>query len=290
MRPFFLLTLAATAASTFAQSAYLPEPGHIDVTSIYSFQHTRDFYALGDTRLTLSDRLEQQTFRLDLDYGLAPGWAADLSVGWSTVSYDETQPPFLGVSLLDNGRTRQSGLIETRLGLRRTLLDEFASLNEWTPSLAVRAGAIIEGDYDTGYITALGDGASGVEFSLLAAKSLPATSTTFFGDLTWRGYGGDVPDAIEASFSVSQRLRALIFTGGLRHLHSLNGGDILGPGFIRPDGSYAFASVQEINTTLEAGLALPLGPVTLALGFARTIKGENTPKKTVWSLGVSGGF
>jgi hypothetical protein len=294
MRPlsFLLAALAGcTAASAvFAQGAYLPEPGRVDAASFYSFQRTRDFYALGDTRFTLGDPLEQQTVRLDLDYGLAPGWAADLSVGWSTVSYDETQPPFLGVSLLRDGRTRQSGLIDTRLGLRRTVLDEFASINEWTPTVAVRAGAIIEGDYDTGYITAPGDGSSGVELSLLAAKSLPATSTTLFGDLIWRGYGGAAPDAIEASFGVSQRVRAVVLTGGVRHLHALDGGDILGPGFIRPDGSYAFPSVREINTSLEAGLAVPLGPVTVALGFARTVKGENTPKKTVWCLGVSGGF
>jgi hypothetical protein len=140
------------------------------------------------------------------------------------------------------------------------------------PTLAVRAGVIIEGGYKTGFITAPGDGASGVEFSLLAAKSLPATSTTLFGDLAWRAYGGDVPDAIESSLGVSQRLCAFILTGGLRHLHSLDGGDIPGPGFVRPDGSYAFTSVQEINTTLEAGLALTLGPVFVAIGFARTIK------------------
>lgn len=293
MRPviFTLAALAACATSAlFAQGAYLPEPGRLAINSVYSFQHTRDFYALGDTRLTLSDPLEQQTLRIDLDYGFASGWAADLTVGWSTVRYDESQPPFLGVSLLRNGRTRQSCLIDTRLGLRRVVLDEFASLHEWTPTVALRGGAIIEGDYDTGFVTAPGDGSSGAEFGLLAAKSLSATSTTFFGDLAWRGYGSAAPDAVEASLGVSQRLRGVILTGGLRHLHSLDGGDILGPDFILPDGSYAFPSVREINTTLEAGLAVPLGPVTVALGFARTVKGENTPRKTVWSIGVSGGF
>jgi hypothetical protein len=282
-----LAPLLAPAIPVVAQTAYLPQPGEMTVTPLASYQRARDFYALGDKRFTLPDPLEQHTARLDLDCGLAPGWAADASFGWSSVSYDESQPPFLGLSLLENGKTRQSGLIDTRLGVRRTLLDEFTTTSDSAPSLAVRAGAIVPGTYDTGFINAVGDGAAGLELGLLAAKSLPACGTTFFGDFVWRGYAENVPDALEASVGVSQQVAAAVLTVGIRHLHSLDGVDILGPGFT---GLASFSDVKEINTALEFGLSLPLGSVTLGLGCALTIDGENTPKKRVFAVSASQSF
>ncbi|MBC8011537.1 MAG: hypothetical protein H7067_15740 [Burkholderiales bacterium] len=283
----FTLTLLALAGSAPAQTAYLPAVGEVVARPLYSYQRATDFYALGDTEFTLPDPLEQHTARVDLDYGLAPGWALDASFGWSTVIYDETQPPFLGISLLEDGETRQSGLIDTRLGVRRVVLDEFASMNEYAPTVALRAGAIIQGTYDTGFINAVGDGASGVEFGVLAAKSLVATGTTFFGDLVWRGYTEDVPDAVEASLGVSQQVQAASLTLGIRHLHSLNGPDILGPGFTSLE---SFSDVKEVNTSLELGLSIPVGPVTAGLGYAWTIDGANTPKKHVVALSATTGF
>lgn len=272
-----------------AQSAYLPEPGETSLTPLYSYQRTREFHALGDRRLTLSDPLEQHTVRFDLEHGFAPGWALDAAFGWSSVTYDESSPPFLGVSLLGDGQTTRDGLIDSRLGLRRLLLDETTSLSDWTPTLAVRAGAIVAGTYETGFVNAVGDGANGAELSLLAAKSFPASGTAVFADVAGRAFDGDVPDAIEASIAVSQRVREFVFTLGLRHQQSLDGLDILGPGFITPDG-FAFPAVREVNTSLEAGVSLPLGPVTLGLGYARTLAGENTPRKEVYALSGATSF
>lgn len=48
--------------------------------------------------------------------------------------------------------------------------------------------------------------------------------------------------------------------------------------------------MREINTTVEAGLSLPLGPVTLGLGHARTVAGENTPRKEVYALSAATSF
>ncbi len=271
------------------QSAYLPQPGETTLTPLYSYQHTRDFYALGDRRITLSDPLEQHTARVDLEHGFAPGWALDAAFGWSSVTYDESSPPFLGVSLLGDGRTTREGLIDTRLGLRRLLLDEAVSLSDWAPTLTARAGAIIAGTYETGFVNAVGDGASGAELSLLAAKSFPASGTAIFADLTGRVFEGDVPDGFEASTAVSQRVGDLVFTLGMRHQESLDGPDILGPGFVTPRG-LAFPAVREVNTTLEVGLSVPLGPVTLGLGYARTLAGENTPRKAVYALSAAATF
>lgn len=64
---------------------------------------------------------------------------------------------------------------------------------------------------------------------------------------------------------------------------------ILGPGFVSSHG-LAFTAVREINTTFETGLSLPLGPVTLGLGHARTVAGENTPRKEVYALSAATSF
>ena len=262
----------------------MPAEGGLEVGTLASYQRARDFYALGDTRFTLPDPLEQTTARVDLAYGLSDTWALDASFGWSTVYYKESATLAPGLFLLKNGKQRRSGLTDTRLGLRHTLVDEFASLSESTPTLTARVGAIIPGTYDTGFINAVGDGAAGVEVGLHAAKTFAATGNALFGDLTWRGYAEDVPDAIEASVGFSQQIRAAVVTLGLRHLHSLDGVDILGPGFT---GLGSFPAVQEINTSLELGLSFPLGPVTAGLGYARTLTGENTPVKSVYALSFS---
>lgn len=289
MRPLFstFAPLVAFASFASAQSAYLPAPGKLDASTLVSYQRARDFYALGDVRFTLPDPLEQHTARADLGYGLAESWALDASFGWSTVHYKESATLAPGLFLLENGKKRRSGLIDTRLGLRHTLVDEFASLSEATPTLTARAGAIIPGTYDTGFINAVGDGAAGVELGLHAAKTFAGTGSAVFGDLTWRGYAENVPDAVEAAVGVSQQVRSAVFTIGLRHLESLDGMDILGPGFT---GIGSFSDVKEINTSLELGLSLPLGPVTAGLGFARTLTGENTPVKSVYSLALGASF
>ncbi len=141
-----LLALAATSLAS-AQSAYLPAPGETTAGTLYSYQRARDFYALGDARFTLPDPLEQHTARVDLAHGLAPGWALDASFGWSTVTYEESATLAPGLFLLKDGKQRRSGLIDTRLGLRRTLLDEFATLSQAAPTVTVRVGAIIPGTY-----------------------------------------------------------------------------------------------------------------------------------------------
>ena len=145
------------------------------------------------------------------------------------------------------------------------------------------------GTYETGFVNAVGDGASGAELSLLAAKSFPASGTALFADVTGRVLDGDFPDAIEASVAVSQRVRDLVFTLGLRHQQSLDGPVIVGPGFVSSRG-LAFTAVHEINTTVEAGLSLPLGPVTPGLGHARTVAGKNTPHKEAYALSAATSF
>jgi hypothetical protein len=211
----------------------------------------------------------------------------EASFGWSTVHYQESATLTPSLNLLKDGKQTRSGLTDTKVGLRRILLDEFASTSEFTPTLAVRLGGILQGTYGTGFVNAPGDGASGAELGLLAAKSFPLTGTTLFGDATWRTFAENVPDAVEISVGLSQQIQRAALTLGFRHQESLDGIDILGHGFA---SLASFPDVKEINTSVELGLSLPVGPVTIGLGFAQTISGENTPRKSVYAVSSSYGF
>jgi hypothetical protein len=270
-----------------AQTAYLPEPGTTTLTPLYSYQRARDFYVLGDQKRSLPDPLEQHTTRIALERTIAPGWGMEASFGWSTVHYQESATLTPSLNLLKDGKQTRSGLTDTKVGLRRILLDEFASTSEFTPTLAVRLGGILQGTYGTGFVNAPGDGASGAELGLLAAKSFPLTGTTLFGDATWRTFAENVPDAVEISVGLSQQIQRAALTLGFRHQESLDGIDILGHGFA---SLASFPDVKEINTSVELGLSLPVGPVTIGLGFAQTISGENTPRKSVYAVSSSYGF
>ena len=281
--------LAAGSFTHFAhaQTAYLPEAGTTTLTPLYSYQRARDFYLLGDQKLTLPDPLEQHTTRIILERAIAPGWGMDASFGWSSVHYKESATLAPGLNLLKDGKQTRSGLTDTRVGLRRVLLDEFATTSAYAPTVTIRLGGILQGTYDTGFVNAPGDGASGAELGFLVAKSLPATGTTLFGDATWRTYSEDVPDAIEVSAGISQQIQRAALTLGIRHQESLDGPDILSPGFT---SLASFPDVKEINTSVELGLSFPVGPVTVGLGFAQTISGENTPRKSVYSVSSTYGF
>lgn len=289
LRPLVILTplLGIGLSSGLAQSAYLPEAGVTTVTPAYSYQRARDIYVLGDQKVTLPDPLEQHTTRVVLERAIAPGWGMDASFGWSTVHYKESATVAPGLNLLKDGKQTRSGITDTRVGLRRVLLDEFASASEFVPTVAVRLGGILQGTYDTGFVNSPGDGASGAELGLLAAKSLPSTGTTLFGDATWRVFAEDVPDAVEFSVGISQQIQRAVLTLGFRHQESLDGPDILGPGFT---SLASFPDAREINSSVELGLSLPVGPVTIGLGFAQTIAGENTPRKSVYSVSSTYGF
>ena len=67
-------------------------------------------------------------------------------------------------------RESYSGLADVNLGVTWRFLDEALSDYALMPSVALRAGGIIAGDYQTGYINSLGDGGDGFEVSALAGK------------------------------------------------------------------------------------------------------------------------
>ena len=107
----------------------------------------------------------------------------------------------MGASTSDRDRpsyARRGGAIQgadTCRGGR--LVDEVISD---APSLAVRVGGIIGGDYDTGYINSLGDGGNGYEISVIAGKFL-GDRVGLSGELGYRDRDSDIPSEVFANVS-----------------------------------------------------------------------------------------
>jgi hypothetical protein len=274
--PAFLATFLGLCAPLFASHAYLPSPGTGNLQPVASVQWARDFW-VGDQKATLPSNLVQTTAGLDAEYGIAKGLAIDLSVGVSTVNYQGG--PLNGNELTQDDIFVRDGLTDTRFGLSWRLMDEFENLNDAAPTLTVRVGGIIAGNYETGFLNAVSDGADGAEIGLKFGKIFIAANAGLYGDFAYRWLSSSTPDEWEASVGVFKTSGAFTYSAGLREKQSVGGIDILGPGFSLD----RFPDVREKNRSAEIGLTWNWRPTTnLSLGYARTLTGENTPKKNVF--------
>ncbi len=259
-----------------ASNAYILAPGSFILRPTTSVQWATDFW-FDDNEATLPGHLTQTTVSLDLEYGIAPDLAADLSIGYSNVNYQGG--PLGGTLVLTkNNKNVRRGTTDTRLGLSWRVVDEFQSLSDATPTITLRLGAIIAGNYETGFLNAVSDGADGVEAGFKFGKVFLGSSAGIYGDVAYRWLSSSPPDEWEASLGVYKTWGYFTYSLGMREKQSTGGLDILGPGFTLN----RFPDLREKNRTVEIGLTWNWRTESsLSLGYARTLKGENTPKKSV---------
>jgi len=267
--------LCAFPALSCAANAYIPAPGTGNLHPVASLQWATDFW-FDDNSATLPGHLTQTTAGMDAEYGVAKNFAVDLSLGVSTVNYQGG--PSNGVVLTQDDKLTRRGMTDTKLGVSWRMVDEFASINEATPTLTLRLGAIIAGNYDTGFLNAVSDGADGYEIGLKFGKIFLGSNAGLYGDIGYRWLSSSTPDEWEASLGVFKTSGKFTYSVGLREKQSVGGIDILGPGFTLD----RFTDVREKNRSAEFGLTWNWRPAsTLSVGYARTLDGENTPKKNV---------
>lgn len=228
----------ATAHFASAQTIWLVDPGTVAVTPSYTQQWYDEFYA-GTVLMPLPADITQRTETVRFDYGLAPRFALDLSLGYTEVKFN---PP--GANFTRSGRD------DFHLGLTYALLEESAT----TPALTLRIGGILAGGYSVP--TTLppinpGDGADGIEVSLAAGKAF-AEHYAVYGELGYRWRNHDVPEDIFGSAGVSARFGGWSFNVGYRHTQGLSGGDIGGTGF---GTAFGFPQVKEISKFVEEGIS-----------------------------------
>lgn len=231
----FVLTFSASA---FAQTPWLPSPGATDLTFSFTNQEA-DKLKAGTNTAPLPTTLKQDTFGLILNYGISDSLALDASIG-------SAKSKFIKVPGLapDGGL---SGLTDSRLGLRFRLQDDLA---DDPVTLTFGAAAIIKGDYKTGSLPAIGDGANAIEISAAVGKAI-TSNFNVYGVIGYRDRKAPVPNETFFKVGANVNFTPQLF-GGLEYqkVDARGGLDIGGPGF----SPARFPEVQEDFTLTSVTL------------------------------------
>lgn len=273
--------LAATIAASLMmpatvcasdRSPWLGESGAGSITVGYGEQSADRFYA-GDTELPLPTDLELRTSFLELSYAITDRLTLDaqISHGDSDFLVDPVLAPEGG----------DSSLGDSRIGLRYSLYSENGA------AVAVRATAILDGGYDVGAITAIGDGGNGGEIALLAGKAFES-GLSISGEVGYRSRDNSVPDdwfaSVIGAYAFSDTFGAYLGYDIARADSDLNIG---GPGF----SPARFPEVDEDYDLIHGGISVGFGGGWGgSLGYGSKLDGRNTAKSDFWNVAVSYSF
>lgn len=179
-----LLLLSSVSTVALADgSPWLPSDGTtrlaLDVTS-----GSTDQFFIGDESTNLGGDIDGTFLWFSAGYGYDDVWAFDVRTGYASSNLS-TNPPALD----------QEEVSDTSFGVSYQFINEF-ELDNGLPTITGRLGFTVGGDYDPLRIDAIGDGASGVDLSLLIGKSVtPAIAV--FADLTYRQRDEGVADGLK---------------------------------------------------------------------------------------------
>ena len=176
---FATLAVSLLALPIIAQAqnaVWLPAPGSGSLSLSYLSQDADRFY-IGSSLMALPfGTIKLNTTTLAGQYALADGIAVDAKLPYARRT---------------SGIGSDSGMADARVGVTWRFLDEFERRS--APSVAVRVGAIIAGNYQTQRPDSIGDGASGYEVSLLVGRYI-TSSFGLRGELGIRDRNKGVPN------------------------------------------------------------------------------------------------
>lgn len=274
-RTFGLLALALGSTVHAASNPWLPEPGALNTALSYVFQ-TADEFFMGNERADLPAELSQHTFSAYLEYGLFDNLALDARLGYAFSDFTE-DPVLSPDASLD-------GLTDTNLGIRWRALDETVG----DPvTLTLRAAGIINGTYRTGALNAIGDGASGGEFSALIGRYFNGGFSAY-GEVGYRTRSKPVPDEFFANIGGRYAFTPA-FSAGVSYqaAESLSGIDIGSPGFTPT----RFPAVNEDYQIVGFDLSYQVAPRTfVSVNYGKTVDGRNTGDQDIVGLSVGQSF
>ena len=271
-----LASLTALAMPAFAaQSPWLPSPGANSLTFSFSNQKADEFRA-GDMKGQLPAPLKQDTFKLNYSVGILDSLALDIETGYA-------KSKFISIpGLAPNGGT--SGVTDSRIGLRFRVLDDLADA---PVTLTLGAAAILKGNYDTGSLPAIGDGANALEISASLGKQI-TSKFNVYGTLGYRDRKAPVPNEnfyeLGLNFNATSQLGFTLKHEEVRSKGSL---DIGGPGFsparfpeVKED--YGFTSVGA-NFRFSRNLAI-------GVQYGEKQAKRNTAESKVYGLSLNTAF
>lgn len=255
-------------------SPWVPPQGAGYVDTAYVRQEADEFFA-GETEASLPVDLSLDSVLVSATYGLTDRLALDVRGGYAESEF--TVDPVLAP------RGGLDGFTDLLVGLRYQALDD----SRGDPfTLALGIAALIEGDYDTGAITAVGDGASGIQVGIGTGKRFDRW--TLSGDIGYRFRAEGVPDELfgssQAAFRVTDRFSV---SGGLAFVEAEDGLDIGGPGFTPA----RFPETEEDYRLWQLGAALALtDAVAVDVGYGRKFDGRNTARSDIIRVGLGYAF
>ena len=272
--------LILPAASVFAQgSPWIAEPRTGSITVSYGHQAATEFYRADVKGPTPGDgaNLSQTTGWIDVNYAITDAIAVDLRSGLGRSHIPGPVGPTPEESF--------SGLVDTNISLTWRVVDELVM--DGAPSVAIRAGVIAAGGYDTGYINSLGDGGNGFETSVLVGKFGDRFGVS--GEIGYRARSNNVPSDtfvnLAGFFPVNDRITV---AADYRMVNGSDSGlDIGGPGF-SPD---RFPELQEDAQLLGGRVLAAINDSISVSGFyGQIIGGRNTAASGILGLGVTYSF
>lgn len=259
-------------------SAWLNEPGS-GYASISVVSQVADEYYRGKVKRSTprGEDLAQNTVWLTANYAFGDSWAVDAQVGWA-------RSEFVVGPMIPTPMENFSGIVDSSVGLTWRVNDELASD---FPSVALRAGAIIAGNYDTGYINSLGDGGDGYEFSIIVGEFV-SNRVGLSAEFGYRSRDAGIPDETFTNLTGVWLLGEKLSLGlDYRLVDARSGLDIGGEGF-EPT---RFPEVEEDSEIVGGRLYYNASDsLSFAVFHATVVSGRNAPASAVYGATVSYSF
>lgn len=260
----------------FARWAEVLEPGRFVGGLTYQSSEAYHIWAK-NTYHNVAFRAAGEEYGIDtthgyftLQYGLAERWAADLSLGATTVGwrYFATDGP--------SGKERSTtGLMDIAVGVRYQIFNQTQATSSWLPTLTFRAGGIFPGTYAEDFPFAPGTRSAAIEPELLLRKHIGWKGFGVYGDGLFRWNTTTHNDQYIASVGFFQQIKGWELQGGYRHLGTIQGHDIV----LNANRQIVYPrDVRENNDAVEAGVSYstPKRQIQLAYHCRTVLDGANS--------------
>ena len=262
------LALAISQVCMAGGTPWLGEPGNAQLSFTQVQQSSDEFYKKNDTTnlqaATGLDELVQDTTWLGLSYGLDYDLALDVKTGYAT-------------------NKNENGLTDTTIGISWRVVDEFISYSN-VPSTVLRAAVILQGDYETGSPSAIGDGADGLELSVITGRFVKPWLAVS-SELGYRSRNSDVPDDVFfklGAYALPHPAVSLYIN--YSRTDALDGINIGEEGFVE-NGVVNFHKLEEDSELVDLGFTYsPTPQFNFGFSAAKVIDGKNTTKSDVYAL------
>ena len=282
-----LLAVLCSPLAVAQGTPWLPVPGTGNISVSYVHQSANEFWHCvpgcpkgGATKTPTpggGKDLRLSTLWLNASYGVSDSVALDAQLGWAKSDYAGQGPKKMGADSL-------SGIADFNVGLRWRIVDELIS--DW-PSITLRVGAILAGNYDVGYINSLGDGGDGLEASVIVGKFV-SERVGVSGELGYRNRNNDIPTEMFLNLSGLMTINEALTLGlEYRRVNANDSINIGGPGFSPP----RFPEVEEDISVLAGRAFWQLNDsINLSMFYGKTLDGRNTAAVDTFGVTLSHSF